>query len=375
MIYLHIPFCKQACHYCDFHFSTSMGFRSAVLEAMNREIEQRKEEWNSGAMQTIYFGGGTPSLLNKEELTQLLQTIRTNLMIDNHAEITLEANPDDITVEKLQEWKSVGINRLSIGIQSFRDEDLRLLNRAHHSEQALRSVREAQEAGISNITIDLIYGIPGLNLSDWENNLNTAITTGVPHISAYCLTVEPKTALHSMVKKGAILPMNEEQGSEHFLLMRDKLIAAGYEHYEISNFGKPGFHSAHNSAYWEGKPYIGIGPSAHSYNGTTRRWNVSNNKRYIDAITSGNTYWESEDLSTATRYNEHLLTGLRTSRGVSEQDIALLFGENYLSHFRKHLQAWNTPQYILRENGRIILSAEGRLLADRIVSDLFWVEQ
>ncbi|HRE97797.1 MAG TPA: radical SAM family heme chaperone HemW [Flavobacteriales bacterium] len=375
MIYLHIPFCKQACHYCDFHFSTSMGFRSAVLEAMNREIEQRKEEWNSGSMQTIYFGGGTPSLLSKEELTELLQTIRTNFIIDKNAEITLEANPDDITPEKLSEWKAFGINRLSIGIQSFRDEDLKLLNRAHQAEEALQSIRNAQEAGITNITIDLIYGIPGLEISDWIANLDLAIETDVPHISAYCLTVEPGTALESMVKKGKISPMNEDQGSEHFLILRDKLIAAGFEHYEISNFGKPGFHSRHNSAYWRGKPYIGIGPSAPSYSGNTRRWNVSNNKKYFDAINTGEPFWESEELSDATRYNEYILTGLRTSYGVSEEEIATLFGEQFRKHFRDNLFLWDLPENIQEENGRIVLTAEGRLVADRIISDLFWVDR
>lgn len=371
MIYLHIPFCKQACHYCDFHFSTSLRFKSELLRSMELEIGQRKNEWNHAPMQSIYFGGGTPGMISNEELDSLLQTIRTTFPISDHAEITLETNPDDFQDDKISAWVQSGINRLSIGIQSFRDADLKLLNRAHNAQEALSAVSKAKQAGINNITIDLIYGIPGLSMEDWKKNLQQAVDLGINHISSYCLTVEPKTALHHMVMKKEISAVEEDLASEQFLFMIEFLQKNGFIHYEISNFGKPNFFSRHNTAYWQGVPYIGIGPSAHSYDGKNRRWNVSNNKKYIDAVNAGSSYWEKEELTGEIRYNEYIMTGLRTMFGISEQEIFEQFGEEVLNHFRKEYVT--LMHHFIIENERLLLKSESRLLADKIASDLFIV--
>jgi oxygen-independent coproporphyrinogen-3 oxidase len=344
-----------------------------MVHAMCRELDLRAAELEDKTLHTVYFGGGTPSILNREELEALFEAIRRNFTIAEDAEITLEANPDDVTNENLSWWKSIGINRFSMGVQSFREEDLQNLNRAHHAEQAIACITEAQQFGFDNLTIDLIYGIPGLSDEDWEQNLQTAIDLNIPHISAYCLTVEPQTALAYMVKRKEVPPVDEEAASRHFLRMIELLSSNGYVQYEISNFGKEGRFSRHNSAYWKGKPYLGIGPSAHSYSGNTRSYNISNNKRYIDAIKAGTLPLESEELDISTQYNEYIMTGLRTIWGVDADQIHTRFGASYQEHFFKHMQPWLEQGFVAQQKAQYTLNPEGLLMADRISSELFFV--
>ena len=317
-IYVHIPFCKQKCTYCDFHFSTTFHeYRQDMVDAITSELELRKAYLNEKKIQTIYFGGGTPSLLNALELQQILDKINSAFTVDENAEISLEANPDDITTENLAIWTAAGINRLSIGLQSFKEDDLKWMNRAHTVDEAMTCIELAQSAGIHNLTVDLIYGLPNLEIEEWRNHVQTVIDFKVPHVSAYCLTIEDKTALKALVSKGAIVPSNEDQQSEQFQVLSEMLVNAGFDHYEISNFGKPDFESKHNSNYWKGEWYLGVGPSAHSFNGESRSWNVAHNRNYIKGIANNSDYFEVELLSTENRFNEYLLIGLRTSYGVN----------------------------------------------------------
>lgn len=340
---------------------------------MCRELDLRSGELEEKTLHTIYFGGGTPSILHQEELAALFEAITRNFSIAPDAEITLEVNPDDVTNENLSWWKTIGINRFSMGVQSFRESDLQKLNRAHNAVHAKACITKAQEYGFNNLTIDLIYGIPGLSDEEWEQNLQTAIDLNVPHISAYCLTVEPQTALAHMVKRKEVPPVDEEAASRHFLRMIDLLSANGYLQYEISNFGKEGHFSRHNSAYWKGKPYLGIGPSAHSFSGNARAYNIANNKRYIDALNKGELPLEVEELDHATQYNEYIMTGLRTMWGVDAEHIRLHFGEPYYAHFLKHLKPWENQGLVTKQKWVYTLNPEGRLLADRISSELFFV--
>src|ERR1022692_1871049 len=282
-IYLHIPFCRQACNYCNFHFSTSLLYKNDFVPALLRETVIQKEYLGKEALETVYFGGGTPSLLHVDDLKKIMETLHSTFKIDYQAEITLEANPDDISTEKLKEWKALGINRLSIGIQSFFEEDLVWMNRAHNAQQAINSIKYAQGEGFSNITIDLIYGTPTLSNKHWKKNLEQAVGLDIPHLSCYALTVEPKTPLHKLIGQKKVADINADEQADQFLMLMDFLNAAGYEHYEISNFAKPGKKSRHNSSYWQGKKYLGLGPSAHSYNGIERRWNIANNNLYIQS--------------------------------------------------------------------------------------------
>jgi oxygen-independent coproporphyrinogen III oxidase len=365
-IYLHIPFCRKACTYCDFHFSTSTQSKERVLNAMLLELEQRATEL-SGTVDTIYFGGGTPSLLEPAEIARFIQDIRTRCAVAPSAEVTLEANPDDITAERLAEWKELGITRLSLGTQSFREERLRFMGRAHTADQALRSIELIAKADFASWTIDLIYGLPQMTLAEWDEQLSIALDHGMPHLSAYCLTVEAKTALAHQVAKGAVhMPEDADQSAQFDRLM-ERMEQAGLVHYEISNFGLPGHFSRHNTSYWEGVHYLGIGPSAHSYDGATRRWNVANNMRYAKALEAGESFCESETLSPAQRTNELLLTGLRTIAGVPlhklELDALALNRSSYERHLAKGL--------LLVQDGRLVLTKAGRHFADRIASDLF----
>lgn len=372
-LYLHIPFCKQACHYCDFHFSTTQKNRDALLSAMITELERRRAELPSAELETIYFGGGTPSLLSEDELQRFFGKITEHFTILPGAEITLEANPDDLDENYLRQLRRTPVNRLSIGIQSFRDEDLRLMNRAHSAAEAESVVKAAQDAGFSNLTIDLIYGIPGLNENDWMRNLEKAGSLGVQHLSSYCLTVEPRTALAHFVQQGKIRPVDEEQASAQFLALVDFATANGFAQYEISNFAKPGFIAKHNSSYWTGDPYLGIGPSAHSYNGTERRWNIANNAQYIRMMAENKSTYEAELLTENERYNEFLMTRLRTSRGILLGELEQNFGEEAAKNVLAGMQDYLESGDALLEDGRIFLSPKGRLLADRIASELFRV--
>ncbi len=369
-IYIHIPFCRQACYYCNFHFATSLQYKSDLVTALINEIELKKDQLHIEIVETIYFGGGTPSLLTDEELSHILEKIKNVFPVSSHPELTLEANPDDITKEKLTAWKKSGINRLSIGIQSFFDEDLQWMNRAHNSQQAMDNLQLAKKH-FENITIDLIYGTPQLTNEKWKQNVDTAIAMGIPHLSCYALTVEPKTPLDKMIRLHKSEDINPDKQSEQFLLLMEWLNTAGYEHYEISNFAKPGWRSRHNSSYWQGKNYLGLGPSAHSFDGKSRQWNVSNNSIYIDSINKGIIPAEKEILTATQQQNEYIMTSLRTMEGMSFDILSSRFGlteETMKEKAKKHVLS----NHIKIESGAMILTAEGKLLADGIAADLFF---
>ena len=374
MLYLHIPFCKQKCSYCNFHFSTSLTFKDEMLGAMKKEIFLRKDELQSKTLKSLYFGGGTPSLLKVGELNSLMDEVLKYFAFDPDIEITLEANPDDLDRAFLKALSQTEINRLSIGTQSFFNEDLMLMNRAHNAGEAESSIKRAQDFGFENISIDLIYGSPTSNFEIWKENLNKTIELQVPHVSSYALTVEPKTALNQWIKQNKIAAPKEAEQNREFYYMSDFLKDHGFDHYEISNFGKPGFHSRHNSAYWKSHEYLGIGPSAHSFNGGNERsWNIANNKLYINSLEKNTVPKETEILSEADQFNEMLMIGLRTFWGV---DLAVLnekFGEEVLEHFRKEIQFKLADGILLIENNHLKIPEKHWFMADGIASDLFMV--
>jgi putative oxygen-independent coproporphyrinogen III oxidase len=370
-IYIHIPFCKQACHYCNFHFSTSLQTKDQFMQALLKEIGLQAGYLSGGLVETIYFGGGTPSLLNEAEIDSILGEINKFHRVDPGTEITFEANPDDIDPEKLKGWKSAGINRLSMGVQSFYEEDLRWMNRAHSAGQALNSIRAVQDAGFHNLTIDLIYGSPGLTDEKWQRNVEQATALSIPHLSCYALTVEPQTALASMISKKKSLPVQSDDQARQFLLLMDWMQASGYQHYEISNFAKPGMHSRHNSAYWSGAQYLGLGPSAHSYNGSTRQWNVANNYKYIQALQEGKLPFESEVLSVNDRHNEFLMISLRKSGGISKSDFKARFGDKDAEILAKSVRKHVAGGTISEDDLGYRLTKQGKLFADGIAADLF----
>jgi oxygen-independent coproporphyrinogen III oxidase len=369
-IYFHIPFCRKACTYCDFHFSTSEKGRDAVLGAIETELHRRSREIGDAPVSTIYFGGGTPSLLEPARIASFIQLSRDLFRVQRDAEVTLEANPDDITYERLEQWKSMGITRLSLGTQSFREDRLRWMGRAHNAEQALKSIALIAKAGFASWTIDLIYGLPRMTLAEWDEQLTIALDHGMPHLSAYCLTVEPRTALAHQVKKALVAMPGDADQSAQFNRLMERMGAAGLEHYEISNFGLPGHHSRHNTSYWEGVPYLGIGPSAHSFDGSKRRWNVASNARYLKGVQQSEPYWEEESLNPAQRTNERLLTGLRTSKGVELARLEL----DVLGLQRKAVERWMASGHLEHRDGRLVLTKAGRHFADRIASDLFFTD-
>jgi oxygen-independent coproporphyrinogen-3 oxidase len=370
-IYLHIPFCKKACHYCDFHFSTSPQYKEPMLKALRQELLLRKSYLNNQRIETIYFGGGTPSLLNANELQILLGEIVDQFDVTSNAEITIEANPDDLNPQRVKELRQTLINRFSIGIQSFFEEDLRWMNRAHTATEAQSSIKRVQDAGFENITADLIYGYPLLTNPKWEHNIQELIQLNIPHISSYSMTVEPATALSSFIKKGEQKAMDEGQSAAQFLILMEQLKEAGFDHYEISNFAKPGSHSKHNSNYWEGISYLGIGPSAHSFNGKSRQWNISNNTKYIDQIEKGKIPAEIEELTLENRINEYIMTSLRTSKGMDLNKIKDQFGSDYANEIKNNLDVFSEKNWILIKDQRIILTTDGKLFADHIASELF----
>jgi len=372
-IYIHIPFCKQACHYCDFHFSTQLKKKDSLLHALHQEMELRQDTFINTPLETLYFGGGTPSILSPEEIAGLIETARKYYAFNDNPEITLEVNPDDVSPEKVQAWASGSVNRLSLGIQSFYDEDLKFMNRAHTAREAKRSL-EMVRREFENVTIDLIYGFPQLSMDKWLSNLETALSFGMPHISAYALTVEPRTALHSFIKKGKVPGLDEQLTEAHFELLTAKLEEAGFVHYEISNFGKPGYFSRNNTAYWTGLPYLGIGPSAHSFTGSSRSWNVANNTKYIKAIAEKKLPMTLEELSDKDRYNEYIMTGLRTIWGVSTSKIASLFGESYKQYFLTKVSPFLESQKLSLAGDIVTASQSGKFLVDGIAADLFMVD-
>lgn len=361
-IYIHIPFCKQACHYCNFHFATSLHYKNDLVAALLKEISLQKEYLEGESVETIYFGGGTPSLCTNQELKSIVETIKSLQRVINDAEITLEANPDDISDETLAGWKEIGINRLSIGVQSFFEEDLKWMNRAHTAQQAIDTLQLAKKH-FDNITIDLIYGTPQLTNEKWEQDVKTAVSLNIPHLSCYALTVENRTPLDKMIRQNKSPDINPDKQSEQFLLLMQWLEEAGYEHYEISNFARPGWRSRHNSSYWQGKKYLGLGPSAHSFNGISRQWNISNNNIYIESIKKGIIPLEKEILTETQKLNEYIMTSLRTAGGLS-LDIT---GKEMIDKSQKFIAA----RLMKLENNSLVLTREGKLLADGIAAELF----
>lgn len=369
-IYIHIPFCKQACHYCDFHFSTNLKKKDEMVLALAKEIEMRKSEFQDEIVETIYFGGGTPSILEISDLKLLIDSVYKNYKVVENPEITVEANPDDLTDNRIIELSKNKVNRLSIGIQSFFEDDLQLMNRAHNVEEAKKCLEIATHY-FDNISIDLIYGIPEMSNEKWLQNIETALSFGVPHISSYALTVEPKTALHSFIQKGIIPQPDDEVAQEHFHILVDKLSENGFIHYELSNFGKENYFSKNNSSYWLGKKYIGIGPSAHSYDGKNRGWNVLNNSIYIKSIQENKLPIEIETLTKTDRYNEYIMTGLRTIWGVSLERIEQEFGKTYLDYLNQQAAKFIEDHLLFVDDNILRTTKKGKFLSDGIASDLF----
>ena len=371
-IYIHIPFCKQACHYCDFHFSTSLKNKEALVKCILNEIDARINYLPNKTIETIYFGGGTPSLLSERDTSQILEKIYKLYKVSNHAEITLECNPDDLSDEKLKELKRLEINRLSIGLQSFDEEELIWMNRAHNAIQSESSVKRAQDKGFDNITIDLIYGSKFSNLFNWKKTLDKAIALQVPHISSYNLTIEEKTKLGHDFKVKKEVAIDDEKSSDLFLEMIDRLEKSSFIHYEISNFAKEGYFSKHNSNYWKGEHYIGLGPSAHSFDGTSRQWNVSNNNLYIKHIEEkSQAYFEKEILTETERFNEYILTSLRTIWGIDLNYLKTNFNSDFIRMFSSKIQEFIKQETVTVKDNTYTLTEKGKLLADKIASELF----
>lgn len=367
-IYIHVPFCKQACHYCNFYFSTSLGNKDRYIQALLKEIALSKDYLAGEEIETLYLGGGTPSLLTVDDIQQITEQLARYHII-NLKEFTLEANPDDLTADKvasLQQLKPLGFNRFSIGIQSFFDEDLTYMNRAHNATEALTAVKRVQDAGFDKVTIDLIYGTPTMNDERWLQNLNKAFDLNVPHISSYALTVEDKTGLERKIAKGEYKPVEEEQSARQFKLLMEQMRAHGYEQYEISNFAKPGRYAVHNTNYWRGKKYLGLGPSAHSFNGNSRRWNVANNINYINSIDAGSILFEEEILTPAQQTNEKIMTALRTQWGLPIVDLGMR-NADLIQEALIHIPV----EHYTLINGVLKLTEEGKLFADAIAAELF----
>jgi oxygen-independent coproporphyrinogen III oxidase len=378
-IYLHIPFCKQACHYCDFHFSTSLKKKDAMIEALCKELILRKHEQTS-QIKTIYFGGGTPSVLQAVELKQILDTIHTHYKVDTDAEVTLEANPDDFVSDAedrglyLKRLRDIGFNRLSIGVQSFFEEDLKLMNRAHNAEEAHNCIEIAKRY-FDNLSIDLIYGIPKMTPKRWKENLHKALSYEIPHLSCYALTVEPNTALAHFIKKGKVEAVDDEEARKHHKILVDVTEERAYENYEFSNFALEGWHSQNNTAYWQGKSYLGIGPSAHSYNGLQRSWNVANNTKYIDSINKGDLPITRETLSLDDRYNEYVMTRLRTKKGIDLNEIEENFGPERLNYLLEQATEHLRLGVLEKTDHSISVTRKGAFLTDGIASNLFFIAE
>jgi len=368
-IYIHIPFCKQACNYCDFHFSTSLQYVDEMTDAICAELIMKKNRITD-QVGSIYLGGGTPSLLSEKSLLKIFDTISTHYSIDSAAEITIETNPDDLDANKIAVLRQSPVNRFSIGVQSFFNEDLLWMNRAHNANEAETCIKRSQDAGFENLSIDLIYGYPLLTDEKWFSNIRKVIGLQVPHISAYSLTVEPRTALAHAIKKGSQLPVNDEQSAAQFVSLIDKLAVAGFDHYEISNFSLPGKHAVHNTNYWRGVPYLGIGPSAHGFNGHVRYLNVASNAKYISELTAGRLAETVEELSLHDRFNEYIMTSLRTMWGTDLQKVAS-YGKVFLEDTSKNIKPFIERDWLKTEGNKIILTAEGKLFADYIASELF----
>jgi oxygen-independent coproporphyrinogen-3 oxidase len=371
-IYIHIPFCRKACHYCNFHFSTTHHQIEPMMAAIEKEAVLQKD-YLSEPIETIYFGGGTPSLLSIHQLQKIMDILRSEYQIAANTEITLETNPDDFEEEKLQAWKKMGINRLSIGIQSFFEADLQWMNRAHNAAQADSCIRMAKDAGFDNITIDLIYGTPTLTDEVWKENVDKALSLGIDHISCYALTVEPKTGLEKMIQQKKIEAVDPDKQARHFSLLMQWLAEVGFDHYEISNFSKPGKKSKHNSNYWNGVYYLGLGPSAHSFNGRSRQWNIANNALYIQSLAKDQVPFELEILSSMEQLNEYIMTSLRTMEGLSLETVSRKWSEKEMHQIIEIAQKPILQGYMILKDKNLILTNAGKLMADGIASDLFFI--
>lgn len=372
-LYIHVPFCQKRCLYCDFYSNTDMGYQEAYLSALIREMELRKNYLEGETLETIYLGGGTPSQLSVENLNRIFEAIYRYFPVNQDMEITLEANPDDMTPAYVAALSSLPVNRISMGVQSFDAADLKFLNRRHDREEALRAVHLCQEHNLYNISIDLIYGLPGQTPEKWQKNLDEVLRLDIPHISAYHLIYEEGTALYRLLEAGKITPVDEETSLALFTLLIENLSAAGYQHYEISNFARPGWYARHNSSYWKGKKYLGLGPSAHSYNGTEREWNVSSLPEWIKGIQTGKVALESEQLDENTCYNEYIMTHLRTMWGIDLNELSEKFGENKLKYCLNIAQTYEKRNLLLQKDGKLTLTKDGIFVSDGIMSDLLWV--
>jgi oxygen-independent coproporphyrinogen III oxidase len=370
-IYIHIPFCKKACHYCDFHFSTQLSVKEKLVKAIVREIEIQKEYLEGEEIKTIYFGGGTPSILSSIEIYSILSCIQSNFSIDANAEVTLEANPDDLSKERLFELRAIGINRLSIGIQSFDDEVLRFLNRAHSTSKAIKSIEDARHVGFTNISLDLIYSIPNQSLANWLKNIGVAVSLLPEHISAYSLTIEEKTVFGNWLKMGKLVAVEEDPSAKQFEVLMETLESHGFEQYEISNFCKPGYKSKHNSSYWDQQNYLGVGPSAHSFNGSSRQFNVRNNSVYIESIEKNKVPFEKEILTRENKINEYIMTNIRTSKGIAGEYLKNNFRFDFGDVFKNKIESLQNQKLITELDGQHILTKKGKLVADQIALDLF----
>lgn len=372
-IYIHIPYCKKKCIYCDFYFKINADDMHDMISCIIKELVSRKNYLKSSSVKTIYFGGGTPSILTKHDTNTILKTIYDNYKVCEKLEITLEANPDDLNRKKIADFFNIGVNRLSIGVQSFKDDDLIFLNRNHSREEAIRSIKIAQEIGYKNISVDLMYGLPKQSLKDWEDNLNLLFDLNIQHLSAYMLTLEKKTKLFEYVKKNKVKMIDDLSIINQYYRLLSIAKKNNFVQYEISNFSKNNTLSKHNTSYWQNKLFLGVGPSAHSFDYKSRRWNIASNKKYIEKLNNNNIYFEEEVLTISQKFNEYILTNLRTKWGININTIKSRFGGKYASHTKKMMQRWSEKNYIKENNEIVILTDEGSVFADKIISDLFLV--
>ena len=374
-IYIHIPFCKKACTYCDFHFSTSLLYADEMVDAICTEIRLKKERLQGQSIGSIYFGGGTPSVLSIRAFEKIIDTLNSCFSISSTAEITMEANPDDLNAQKISALKQLPINRFSIGIQSFFEEDLIWMNRAHNAKEAESCIKRSQDAGFENLSIDLIYGYPLLTDQKLLYNIAKVVELKTPHISAYSLTVEPRTALANAISKGKQIALDDEQSATQFIILNQHLTDVGYEHYEISNYSLPGCYAVHNTNYWRGIPYLGIGPSAHGFDGTTRYLNIANNAKYLAALTKNELPEVIEELSEIDQFNEYIMTALRTQWGINLDKITSVFGKNYAEHTLTQAKKFIADEKLILKENQITLTQQGKLFADGIAAQLFTEER
>lgn len=370
-IYIHVPFCGYACSYCDFYFTTHLKFKDQYLKAITKEIELSKSYLQGEPIETIYFGGGTPSKLSPQELDAILLSLAKHHSIVSNPEITLEANPDDINAEIVNDYKSIGVNRFSMGVQTFHQHELDILGRKHTVGQAIKAIDVLRKADLNNFNLDLIYGMPNSTQKSWEYSLNQMLEIEPNHISAYCLTVEPATPLEHLVNKGRVTIPNDEEALNQFNALVNQAQKKGYQHYEISNFAKPDKYSKHNTSYWFGAKYLGLGPSAHSYNGSSRRYNVANTPKYLKALNENSAYYQTETLTIANQFNEYIMTRIRTQWGIDLLEIEDKFGQQFLQHTQQEANKYLIGESLIQEEANIKLTQRGKFLADKIASDLF----